>query len=41
MRDDYTGNWYYLGMETAADRMVESGAMMSPLSVSARGRLPT
>ena len=59
MRNDHTGDWYYLGMETAADRLVGSGAvtreqmdgalalvrspgfvMMSPLSISVRGRVP-
>jgi SAM-dependent methyltransferase len=54
-----SGEWYYLGIEEAADRLVESGAvtqeevdgalaivrspgfvMMSPLSISVRGRVP-
>jgi len=59
MRAGYTGDWYYLGIETAADRLVEAGlvtreqvdgalalvrspefVMMSPLSISVRGRVP-
>lgn len=57
--DNQTGEWYYLGMEQAADASVENGVatreqidgalalarspefvMMSPLSLSARGRKP-
>ena len=54
-----SGEWWYLGIEHAADRMVDAGVvtreqidgalalarspgfvMMSPLSISVRGRVP-